>query len=122
MQDIDAHWCCCVPQVRDTAVSRNAYRLARQFIKLPGDQLILMTCVGPSADTQRPTAMLNSFTDVMTDAQTRRQVIIQVRVCVAELLLCTATGIATTAHFVSHVNSIARYHANDRVGDCLSCT
>ena len=72
-------------------MSRHAYRLARELIKLPGDVLILMHVVSNPVAQEDAIRLLASFSSVMTDTQTKRFVVCQVcawRWCCCVILDC----------------------------------
>ncbi|GFH13517.1 uncharacterized protein HaLaN_09417 [Haematococcus lacustris] len=57
--------------------SRNAYKLARHLMAQDRTQLTLVHVVGPAASLASGEALLASFTDVLTNDQTRRRVVQQ---------------------------------------------
>ncbi|KAJ9530202.1 hypothetical protein QJQ45_023489 [Haematococcus lacustris] len=65
--------------VKDNQASRNAYKLARHMMAQDRTQLTLVHVVGPAASMTSGEALLASFTDVLTNDQTRRKVVQQVR-------------------------------------------
>ncbi|KAJ9529983.1 hypothetical protein QJQ45_023231, partial [Haematococcus lacustris] len=63
--------------VKDNQASRNAYKLARHMMAQDRTQLTLVHVVGPAASMTSGEALLASFTDVLTNDQTRRKVVQQ---------------------------------------------
>jgi len=84
---VHAHVPTCA-QVKDNQVSRKAYRLARHLLRLPSDLLVIVHILPAHAATSEATALLASFSHIMTDAQTARRAVHQVGGTCLACLLC----------------------------------